>query len=335
MIKPGLTLLSRLDLRPELRKRLDRLALEQPGGGVFLFWGPPGSGKTGAGLGLASAWLCQGRAQDRPCAGCPACRKLGSSSHPDLLVLEPAPGRQIISIEQARELIRSLRFPPLEGKGRVVLIPGAERLSPEAANALLKTLEEPPPETTTILTAADPEALPPTILSRTQQLHFAAPDPEKTAVLLAQRLKVDPDRARLAAFLGRGEEEAAAGLDLDRALELRATLVDRLGRPGGPDPGGDLGLVELAEEVAAGESTPLFLDLSAAFYRDLLFLASGGPASETVGRDLAGRMSRLASLAPPQAWADRLEAVLEAQAALASYANPRLTMESLLLRLGG
>jgi DNA polymerase-3 subunit delta' len=333
MTTPGLTLLSSLDQRPELMKRLQRLALEQPGGRVFLFWGPPGSGKAEAGLGLASAWLCQGSAPAEPCGGCPACRKLASSSHPDLLVLEPAAEKRKISIDQARELIRDLRFPPLEGKGRVVLIPGAERLSLEAANALLKTLEEPPPETTAILTAADPEALPPTILSRTQQLHFPAPDPERMTALLAQRLEVDSDKARLAAFLGAGVEGTPEP-DLELALDLRATLINRFTRSQGSDSKAALGITALAEEVAAEGTAQLFINLSASHYRDLLLLASGGQASEIVSRDLAAQMSRLASLAPPKAWADRLEAVLEAQTALAAYANPRLTMESLLLRLG-
>ena len=335
MTKSGLSLLSSLDQRPELIKRLHRLALEQPGGRVFLFWGPPGSGKFEAGMGLAAAWLCQSPSQAAPCQGCPACRKLISSSHPDLLVLEPIPGRRKISIDQARELIRGVRFSPLEGKGRVVLIPGAERLSLEAANALLKTLEEPPPEMTTILTTADPEALPPTILSRTQQLHFASPDPERLVGLLARRLAVDRDRARLAVFLGQGGEKAASEIDLELALELRATLMRRFSRPGDPDPENALKLTELAEEVSAEESAPIFINLAAAYYRDLLILASGGPASEVVCPELTGPMSKLASSAPPETWAARLEAVLEAQAALASYANPRLTMESLLLRLGG
>ncbi len=113
----------------------------------------------------------------RPCSKCPACRKVDSDTHPDLLQIEPQGA--FIKIGQIKEMQRQFSFPPLEGRRRIAVIHHAETLGLYASNALLKILEEPPEYGHLILSAVNPKTLLPTITSRCQHLH-QGPIPDKT-----------------------------------------------------------------------------------------------------------------------------------------------------------
>src|SRR6476619_2774476 len=140
----------------EARRLLDAALAEGPAH-AYLFHGPPGVGKRRAALGFAGALLGDpGRVERR--------------AHPDLYVLEPL-GDQI-RIDAIRELRHDLHMRPFEADRRVYLVFGAHTLNEEAADALLKDLEEPPPYAIAVLVADDLGPLPATILSRCQLVPF-------------------------------------------------------------------------------------------------------------------------------------------------------------------
>src|SRR2546429_4577168 len=140
----------------EARRLLDAAIAEGPAH-AYLFHGPPGVGKRRAAIGFAGALLGDpGRVERR--------------SHPDLYVLEPL-GDQI-RIDAIRELRHDLHMRPFEADRRVYLIFGAHSLNDEAADALLKDLEEPPPYAVVVLVADDLGPLPETIRSRCQLVPF-------------------------------------------------------------------------------------------------------------------------------------------------------------------
>jgi DNA polymerase-3 subunit delta' len=140
----------------EARRLLDAALAEGPAH-AYLFHGPPGVGKRRAALGFAGALLGDpGRVERR--------------AHPDLYVLEPL-GDQI-RIDAIRELRHDLHMRPFEADRRVYLIFGAHTLNDEAADALLKDLEEPPPYAVAVLVADDLGPLADTILSRCQLVPF-------------------------------------------------------------------------------------------------------------------------------------------------------------------
>ena len=161
---------------------------------AYLFEGPAGVGKELAALGLAQALVCERRAPGSAdaCGVCRACVRAvlrpgeGRPLHPDVVVLErglydPAtigrrsPETQDISIQQVRTLVLArAAFPPHEGRAKVFIVRRAEELSAQAANALLKTLEEPGPRTHFVLLSALADSLLPTIRSRTQRVRFGA-----------------------------------------------------------------------------------------------------------------------------------------------------------------
>ncbi len=332
MMEAELMSLRDLPGQKKLGARLIRLAAQRPGGLVFLFWGPRGAAKRAAAQALAAACLCPRGEEGEPCRNCPSCLKIRAGSHPDLILLEPEKGKKKIAIESAREVIKRLTYPPLEGDRRVVMIPEADTLSAEAANALLKTLEEPPGDTLTILTTSEREALPVTVLSRCQSFLFPQPEEDWLLERVAERMSLDRDTARLMSVLAQGDLEAACALDREKVLAGRERVVGLLSRRPG-ETGADR-LFDPASEVAdKAESTQLFLDLYTVCLRDLLLAAETGETGEAVNRDLAAELGGLARQRSARDWADRLEAVLAARSALNVYANQRLTLEALMLRL--
>lgn len=177
---------------------------------AYLFAGPPHVGKTTLALDLAQALNCQG--VEPPCGKCQSCRRIVNGKHADIAIigLNSARGlremkpRVEISIEDIRELQRSVSLPPYEGKYKVFIIDGAEYLSAEAANCLLKTLEEPPPRVIMLLLAAEELQLLPTVVSRCQRVELKPmPSGEVERVLIKSR-GVDRDKARLLARLSQG-----------------------------------------------------------------------------------------------------------------------------------
>ncbi len=157
-------------LGQESAVKLLRLALQRKRlAHAYLFSGPYGVGKKTTAKAFIYHLFCQINSED-PCGSCPACKKLDRLSHEDLLVLEPE--KREIKIGQIRALEKELHYRPLSAPYKVVLIKSAERLNPEAGNALLKSLEEPPEYVLFILLAENTSRLLPTILSRTQLVRF-------------------------------------------------------------------------------------------------------------------------------------------------------------------
>jgi DNA polymerase-3 subunit delta' len=140
---------------------------------AYLFWGPEGVGKELVAREMAKALLCAdpgALARTQPCGGCPACRKVEAGDHPDLHRLEVKGAS--IPIAGVRSLQESLAFQSFERGRKVAIIRDAFRMTREASNALLKTLEEPSAGTHIFLLAHHRNQLLPTLVSRCQALRF-------------------------------------------------------------------------------------------------------------------------------------------------------------------
>ena len=141
---------------------------------AFLLHEARGAGGHALALWSAQLVLCTDVSR-APCGVCPACRRAASSQHPDLRVLQPIEDSRQIRIEQVRELIADLALTSHQGGYKVAIVSPADALNRNAANALLKTLEEPTPRTLLILVATQPSRLPATVLSRCQKIVIRAP----------------------------------------------------------------------------------------------------------------------------------------------------------------
>jgi DNA polymerase-3 subunit delta' len=179
-------------------KRLLEAALTDGPAHAYLLHGPTGVGKRSAAFAFAAALLGDER-------------RVEARTHPDLYLLEPL--GEMIRIDEVRALRHDLHMRPFEGDRRVYLVLGAERLNEDAADALLKDLEEPPPYAVIVLVASELGPLPPTILSRCQLVPFRRLSERAVREWIAARAsdRMDGDVRELA--------RAAAGR-LDRARRL-------------------------------------------------------------------------------------------------------------------
>ncbi|MFW6340949.1 MAG: DNA polymerase III subunit delta' [Wenzhouxiangella sp.] len=140
--------------------------------------GPSGLGKRQLARWLTARLLCLMPIDGLPCGQCRSCQLLDSGSHPDLFVAKVPEDKTQLTVDVIRDLTRGLQLTPAIGPHRVGLVEEADRMNRNAANALLKTLEEPSDQAWLILVSDDPAGLPATVLSRCQRTSVHPPDAE-------------------------------------------------------------------------------------------------------------------------------------------------------------
>ncbi|MBN1384907.1 MAG: AAA family ATPase [Elusimicrobia bacterium] len=140
---------------------------------AYIFVGQSGIGKKLFTLKVAQMLNCQEtNIKRRPCGLCSQCKKIETGTHPDFITISVLEDKSWISIEQIREMIKGLQYGSVMGGYNIRVIDEAHLIKPEAANALLKILEEPPKNTVVILITPMPKSLPQTILSRSAIVYF-------------------------------------------------------------------------------------------------------------------------------------------------------------------
>ncbi|MEK7357797.1 MAG: DNA polymerase III subunit, partial [Bdellovibrionota bacterium] len=173
-------LLDRLQGHGSVLKPLIEAAARERLAPTLIFNGPSGVGKRLAALALAQSLVCE-KSRDAACGECGGCLRIERGQSESLLVIEPD-GAQI-KIEQARDVLQFISLRAL-GRARVIVIDQAHLLGPQAANALLKSLEEPPSGTYFILVTPLASAILPTIRSRSQLVRFAPLDVKSLRAVL-------------------------------------------------------------------------------------------------------------------------------------------------------
>lgn len=204
-----------------------RLSLP-PATASYAFIGPPHIGKRTFALGLARAWLCRQRT-NQPCKICDSCRAWGEGLHPDLIFLQRDSSETKIGVEQARAFISALAATPSYAAHRVGILVEAERLTIEAQQVLLKTLEEPPLHVILIVTVSNEGLLLPTVLSRLAQVRFGLVASRVLGAALQKR-GVKKQRAEELAELSGGLPGLAIAWHVDTKAEktYRKTAEDFL-----------------------------------------------------------------------------------------------------------
>ncbi len=187
-------------------------------GHAYLFCGTRGTGKTTTARLLAKALNCTGEGE-KPCGICPACRAIAAGSFLDVVEIDAASNN---GVDDVRILREEVNFPPAVGRNKVYIIDEAHMLTPQACNALLKTLEEPPANTVFILATTDPAKLPATILSRCIRLDFKRVSEAKMIARFAEiceELGIKAERDALALIASNADGSVRDGLSLlDRCI---------------------------------------------------------------------------------------------------------------------
>ena len=203
-----------------LRTSLERKVVAH----AYLFVGPHHVGKMTLALNLAQALNCE--AAEPPCGECSSCQKIASAKHADVQIIGLAingdsteiKSRAEISIDQIRQMQHSASLPPFEGRYKVFIIDGAEKLSSGAANCLLKTLEEPASKVIFVLLTTNENLLPATVISRCQRLELSPLATTEVEAALTSRGGMATQRAKLLARLSRGRLGWALSAALDDSL---------------------------------------------------------------------------------------------------------------------
>ena len=313
-----------------LKRSLERGTLAH----AYLLEGPSGVGKMTLALNIAQAVNCE--AAEPPCGECDSCRKIALGKHADVEIIglnssEGKP-RTEIGIDRVREVQHSSSLPPFEGRCRVFIIDGGEYLSTEAANCLLKTLEEPAGGVFILLTASA-RLLLTTVVSRCQRLDLPPLAVAEVEAALGSRWGVDPQRARLLARLCRGcLGWAVSAAGEDSWLRQRTERVERLL---GISTGGFEERFAYAGELAAQFSQDRglvweALDLWLDWWRDLL-LVKAGCSDAITNVDMLGTLAERArgySMSQIGGFIRSLQATKDN---LRLNANPRLALEVLML----
>ncbi|MBI3153693.1 MAG: DNA polymerase III subunit delta' [Chloroflexi bacterium] len=196
---------------------------------AYLFCGPPGLGRRTLALRLAQALNCtKPLGPGIPCGTCRDCKQIEAMQHPDMNVIQAETEGGTLKVDQIREVQRSLSLKPYQSKYRVALFLRFQEANDNAANALLKTLEEAPAHAILLLTADTPEQLLPTIISRCEILRLR-PLPLEAVVSDLMSRGMDEDRARLLAHISGGRPGYARKLAEDATLlEKRDERLDDL-----------------------------------------------------------------------------------------------------------
>ena len=320
---------------------------------AYLFEGPPGVGKQAVAWALAARLCClnadTGDANgslDDACGACRSCHALQRGEHPDI-VLMTRDGAQI-KIGQVREALKRLRYEPVLGRSKTLIIEDADTLREEAANALLKTLEEPAPATHFILVTSKPQLLIDTIRSRAQSLRFADLAPVDVQALLVADGH-DPAAAQIASALAQG--------DLGRARELcdpnRLAIVDTVARHalalGTAPPSATPSFVDAITTAYSQLGTTAkkgrarldrgglswLLDVLRAALRDVMLTGAGlDPSTLPHGR-YADELGAAAARVDPLAVAAVLDQIDQLEQDMAYNPNPRIALEALLVSAAG
>ena len=187
---------------------------------AWLFTGPPGPGRSDAARAFAAALLCGSGG----CDNCPSCRQVRAGTHADLLLVKP--DGLSYGVKQTRDLVLKAAGAPSGGRWLVVLFEDADRCTEQAANALLKAIEEPAPRTVWLLCAPSAEDLVTTIRSRCRVMTLRVPPSEAVASILVNSAGIDPARALQAAKAAQGNIERARLLATDpEAVKRRAAIL--------------------------------------------------------------------------------------------------------------
>ncbi len=216
--------LSVLDGQPTVRDFLARAVQEGRLSHAYLFLGAPGAGKTEAALALAQCIVCP----HGGCNHCDECIRVRHRTHPDVRVIDPESATGYL-VEQVRDLIDDVALAPVRGQAKVYIITNAGLLRREAANALLKTIEEPPSGVTFILIGRTVDAILPTIVSRCQRVQFKIVSPGVAAQSVERAVGANPTEARIALAVAGTPERAAQFLASSGRRQVRRLMVRTIG----------------------------------------------------------------------------------------------------------
>lgn len=298
---------------------------------AYLFSGPRGSGKKTFGSLFAKALLCESRDQ-RPCDRCLSCRRFVSGNHPDVVFIRLE--KSSIGVDDIREMQRDIQVKPFMHGYKIYIIEEAHAMTPQAQNALLKTLEDPPEHAVLILLSDRMEGMLPTVLSRCHMLRLGRMSRKDIGLILERRLGLSPADASSFARISQGLPGKA--LELAQSREYRDILdktfefIKALGK--------GLTMADAVQNTFFAENrdhADEILDILLIWFRDLIVY------QETQNEELIANIGKI-NLIKSQAGSFTtkevqaiIEKIKECKKMLKGNANYQLAIDNMLLGMRG
>lgn len=299
---------------------------------ALLFYGMGGIGKKMLAMHFAKTFLCKS-AGKKPCGICESCRLMdienNSFAHPDFYLLTAEEAGKDIKIEQVKEMAKQAAFAPVLSEHKVCIIDDAGQMTAEAANSLLKLLEEPPPGWLFILITQQAERLLPTVLSRVVRLRFDAPD--SSAVQQILKAKGITQNIQVLAALAGGSPGRALSYNQADIFAIRREALDLLKKLPLQNPFGyiaALGWGEKYDRAAALLLTEEFIYL----LRDVLLVQSGA-GGQVYNTDIMAGLDGIAADWPLHTARQGVNAAQEAWQNINKNVSAKNVLEALVLKL--
>lgn len=309
---------------------LKRAVKEDLVANAYIFCGSKGSGKSMTANIFAKALNCRSEGSEKPCCSCTSCKKFDSGNHPNIDIIKPSGAS--IKIKQIREVIAQVSKKPFESGYKVLIIDDADKMTQEAQDAFLKTLEEPPANTVFILLAENQNSLLPTVISRCQVFFLKKVSKQQIEDYLMGKFSCDNDQINFAATYANGIIGIAIDMlndqELQKLRKLHVNLASRL------NSGSYIELTAAASELsAAKEDAVRLLDFMLSWHRDILITKQGCKEQLLVNSDNADIIKRQAGLLNEK----RIYRIIDAIKHTISYVNHNVgiknSIDSMLLNI--
>lgn len=300
---------------------------------AYIINGEKDSGKMMLAEAFAAALLCERGGTDA-CMECHSCRQASGRNHPDIIyVTHEKPG--VISVDDVRRQINdSVVIRPYSAKRKIYIVDEAEKMNPQAQNALLKTIEEPPAYAVILLLSTNAKGFLPTILSRCITLNMQPVPDSKIRAFLMEKHRVVDYQADMCTAFARGNVGKALRLaSSEEFLEMKTSMIRLVN---------ELPQMDLAEvNDAVGELEELktqiqeYLDLLTLWYRDVLLYKSTGDGACLIFKDELFRLKKQSESFSYGRLERILNEIASAREKLRANVNFELVMELLLLTIKG
>lgn len=299
---------------------------------ALLFYGMGGIGKKMLALHFAKTFLCKS-AGKKPCGICESCRLMdienNSFAHPDFYLLTAEEAGKDIKIEPVKEMAKQAAFAPVLSEHKVCIIDDAGQMTAEAANSLLKLLEEPPPGWLFILITQQAERLLPTVLSRVVRLRFDAPD--SSAVQQILKAKVITQNTQVLAALAGGSPGRALSYNQADIFAIRREALDLLKKLPLQNPFGYIAALGWGEKYDRADAL-LLTEQFIYLLRDVLLLQSGA-GGQVYNTDIMAGLDGIAADWPLHTARQGVNAAQEAWQNINKNVSAKNVLEALVLKL--
>lgn len=298
-------------------------------GHAYLFCGAKGIGKRTAARIFAALILCENAKAGRSCGECMPCRLMSCGTNPDYAEIDPG---GTIGVDEIRAIQAEISLRPHYGDKKVYFVADAERMTVQAQNSLLKTLEEPPPYGVIILTTSNPSALLETIRSRTARYNLERNSIEEVQNLLIKKYSRNPEEAGFIASYSGGVIGKAIELSESQDFILiREKVFELLRRLKTNAPSGIFDVYTYFEEKK--DEVERLLDIMLLYYRDLFILKNTGNENLLINCDKQDIILDDVQAYSKKELVRNIEIIEATRRSISQNANYRLAVEVMLMKL--